>query len=227
MGRSLTLHTLNVLTVALLSAGISLPANIAMAQSATAQSTSASELVLLQRILAQVGAAGVINAHFIQTRTSPLLTTPAVTKGALVFAREHGVIWQVHTPQPQGYVYGRERNARLDAEGNVLSLDSRRSPITQQINEWTSAFMRGDTSGLASQFSIATMGTLSRWSVTLTPTQPQIAQAVSRLTLTGDTVVRRVLLETRRGETVLWEFDKVRTTDKLDAHAQRIFRAVE
>ncbi|AKC70999.1 LolA family protein [Pandoraea oxalativorans] len=227
MGRGLTRRTLGLLAAALLSTAISLPANIAMAQSATAQSTSGSELILLQCILAQVGATGVINAHFVQTRTSPLLTTPAVTQGSLVFAREHGVIWQVHTPQPQGYVYGRERNARLDAEGNVLSLDSQRSPITQQINEWTSAFMRGDTSGLASQFAITTTGTLSHWSVTLMPTQPQIAQAVSRLTLTGDTVIRRVLLETRRGESVKWDFDKVRTTDKLDAREQRIFRAVE
>lgn len=203
------------------------PAAPSIAQTTAGPTASDADRVSLQRILSQVGANAVVNADFVQTRTSSLLTTPAITRGTLVFARDHGVIWQVRTPQPQGYVYGRQRSARLDGDGNVVSLDSQPSAVTRQINELADAFMHGDISGLASQFAMSVTGTANRWQVALTPTQPQIAQAVRSLTLSGDTVVRTVVLETRRGESIKWQFDKVRTTDKMDARDQRLFRAVE
>ncbi|WP_087687857.1 outer membrane lipoprotein carrier protein LolA [Pandoraea sp. PE-S2R-1] len=197
------------------------------AESVAAQESAAADLTLLKRILAQIGAYPVVHADFLQTRTSALLSAPALTRGSLVFVRERGVVWQVRSPQAQGYVYGRQRSARLDADGNVLSLDTQPSGVTQQINEWANAFMHGDTSGLASQFSVAVTGTVNRWQIVLTPSQPQIAQVMRRLTLNGDTVVRGVTLETRRGESVRWQFEKVRTGEALDSNEQRLLRTVE
>ncbi|MDN4574329.1 hypothetical protein DBB29_17095 [Pandoraea cepalis] len=229
MGRHLMPRAASVLAVALL-VGVGLsPAPVVATETETAPvaASAAADSALLQRILAQVSAHPVVHADFVQTRTSALLTAPALTRGTLVFARERGVIWQVRSPQPQGYVYGRQRSARIDADGKLVSLDAQPSAISQQINEWANAFMQGDTSGLASQFGISVTGTLRRWQVVLTPAQPQIAQAMRRLTLSGDTTVRTVTLETRRGETVQWQFDKVRTGETLDVQAQRLLRMVE
>ncbi|AJP57746.1 hypothetical protein UC34_13685 [Pandoraea vervacti] len=197
------------------------------AQIASAPTSSAADLALLERVLSQVGANAVVKAEFIQTRTSPLLATPVITRGTLVFASELGVIWQVSAPQWQGYVYGRQRTARFDADGNVLSREAQPSALTHQINEWASAFTHGDVSGLASQFAISATGTTSRWQAVLTPSQPQIAQAMRRLTLTGDNVVRTVVLETQRGESIRWQFDKVKTSEPLNARERRLFRAAE
>jgi len=230
MGRRLTQRAASALLPVVLSLiGMSAAPAVVAIESAPVptQDSAAADLALLKRILAQIGAYPVVHADFLQTRTSPLLSAPAITRGSLVFARERGVIWQVRSPQPQGYVYGRQRSARLDADGTVLSLDTQPSALTQQINEWTSAFMHGDTSGLASQFSVAVTGTVNRWQIVLTPSQPQVAQAMRRLTLNGDTVVRGVALETRRGESVRWQFEKVRTGDALDANEQRLLRTVE
>ncbi|ODP32537.1 outer membrane lipoprotein carrier protein LolA [Pandoraea sp. ISTKB] len=227
MDRRLTPRVAGILISATLALITLSPTNTVSAQTSTANAPSGADLVLLQRVLSQLGIHPVINADFLQTRTSPLLTTPAITRGKLVFAREHGVIWQVQAPHPQCFIYGRTRSARLDAEGNVLSLDTQPSAITQQVTEWSNALMRGDTSGLASQFTATVNGTLNQWQVVLTPTQPQIAQAVKRLTLAGDTVVRSALLETRRGESIKWQFDKVRTADQPDAREQRLFKVVE
>lgn len=230
MGQRLTHYVASaLLPVVLTCVGISTaPAAMAVESAPTLpQAPAAADLALLKRILAQIGAYPVVHADFVQTRTSALLTAPALTQGSLVFVRERGVVWQVRSPQPQGYVYGPQRSARLDADGKVTSLDTQPSAITQQINEWTNAFMHGDTSGLASQFSVAVTGTVNRWQIVLTPSQPQIAQAMRRLTLSGDTVVRGVLLETRRGESVRWQFEKVRTSDALDANEQRLLSTVE
>jgi hypothetical protein len=227
MGRRLMPCAVSMLAVAIL-AGVGQPPAPAFAtESAPVPATAAADLTLLRRILAQLGAHPVVHADVIQTRTSTILTTPALTRGSLVFVRERGVIWQVRSPQPQGYVYGRQRSARIGADGKLLSLDAQPSAITQQVNEWANAFMHGDTSGLASQFGISVTGTMSRWQVVLTPAQPQIAQAMRRLTLSGDTTLRTVTLETRRGELVHWQFDKVRTGETLDAQAQRLLRMVE
>lgn len=228
MGRQLIRRVAGaLLRVTLISVALSPISAVTAAESVPAQESAATDLALLKRILAQIGAYPVVHADFVQTRTSALLATPALTRGALVFVRERGVVWLVRSPEPHGYVYGRQRSARLDADGNLLSLDTQPSAVTQQINEWTNAFMIGDTSGLASQFAVSVTGTVNRWQIVLTPSQPQIAQAMRRLTLSGDAVVRAVTLETRRGESVRWQFEKVRTGETLDAHEQRLLRTVE
>ena len=227
MGRRLMSRAVNVLAVALLTGVGQSPAPAVATEVAPVQASAAADLTLLQRILAQLGAHPIVHADFVQTRTSALLITPALTRGTLIFVRERGVIWQVRSPQPQGYVYGRQRSARIDANDKLQSLDAQPSAITQQINEWANAFMHGDTSGLASQFGISVTGTPSRWKVVLTPAQPQVAQAMRRLTLSGDMTVRTVTLETRRGEFVQWQFDNVRAGATLDAQAQRLLRMVE
>lgn len=228
MGRQLIRRVAGaLLRVTLIGVALSPISAVTAAESVPAQESAAADLALLKRILAQIGAYPVVHADFVQTRTSALLATPALTRGALVFVRERGVVWLVRSPEPHGYVYGRQRSARLDADGNLLSLDTQPSAVTQQINEWTNAFMIGDTSGLASQFAVSVTGTVNRWQIVLTPSQPQIAQAMRRLTLSGDAVVRAVTLETRRGESVRWQFEKVRTGETLDAHEQRLLRTVE
>lgn len=228
MGRQLIRRVAGaLLRVTLIGVALSPISAVTAAESVPAQESAATDLALLKRILAQIGAYPVVHADFVQTRTSALLATPALTRGALVFVRERGVVWLVRSPEPHGYVYGRQRSARLDADGNLLSLDTQPSAVTQQINEWTNAFMIGDTSGLASQFAVSVTGTVNRWQIVLTPSQPQIAQAMRRLTLSGDAVVRAVTLETRRGESVRWQFEKVRTGETLDAHEQRLLRTVE
>ncbi len=223
MGRPVILRAACV--VALMTGIVPMPARAD--GTVPAREASASGLALLQGIVSQVGAHSVVHADFVQTRTSALLSTPQVTRGSLVSVRERGIVWQVRSPQPQTHVYGRQRSARFDAEGVLLSLDAQPSAVTAQINEWANAFMRGDTSGLASQFEIVVTGSLNRWQIALTPSQPQVAQVMRRITLAGDTVVRTATLETRRGESVRWQFDKVRTADPLDANEQRLLRAVE
>lgn len=203
----------------------------ALAQSTTPVTSHAAapagDLTLVRQIVAQIATQSIVRADFTQTRTSALLATPSISHGSFVFARDRGVIWQVLQPQAQGFVYGKTRSARLDAQGNVASVDTQPAAMVRQVGEWTAAFASGDVSGLANVFAIEASGTPHGWKLVLTPTQPQIAQAMRQLTLRGDDLVRDVQLDTRRGDTVSWRFERYRAAAPLDAREQRVFKAVE
>lgn len=230
MGHRLTLRKKLPTSIAIMALGCAL-AGLACAAPASAlqgHAEAQADMTLVRQVLAQLAAHPVVRGDFVQTRTSAVLGAPSVSRGTFVFARDKGVIWQVRQPDLQGFVYGKSRSARLDAQGGIASVDSQPAAVTRQVAQWSAALASGDISSLASQFSVTASGTLQSWRLVLVPTQPQIAQAMRQLTMRGDDHVREVTLETRRGDTVTWRFDIARDgAATLTQQEQRVLQAVE
>ena len=137
----------------------------------------------LMQMLASVRSA---TASFVETRHSPLLKTPLVTRGTLSYRRPDRLEKHVESP----------RDERIVLQGDGLTIDTPagsrsvtgiagRAPGVGALIEAVRAVRAGDLPVLEHDFELAVVGTRDNWRLRLTPRTPDVAQYVSAVTVSG------------------------------------------
>lgn len=140
---------------------------------------------VVSQVAAQLGRARGVRARFTQTQTLRSMQRPLVSTGTLLFSRERGVIWQIEQPLRLTYVVTEAGVRTLDAAGKPVPGSQRNAAGIAQVSRMMRAMLGGDLSAMYSQFDVAAQGTPAHWRLRLTPTQPQLAQALRGLDLHG------------------------------------------
>jgi len=169
-------------------------------------------------IAARLGHARGVRAQFVQTQTSAALKQPLVSTGTLSFFRDQGAIWRINTPWRATYVMTNAGVAAFDAQGQrIASGHGNASAHGQargvaQVSAMMRAMLGGDLSALYSQFSVHTEGTPARWHITLVPSQPQLAQVMRSLQMSGGDYLATLHITFTQGDTLRIDFTHSRPT---------------
>lgn len=160
--------------------------------------SAAFDLDDLQR---QLSAPAVVNGPFIQEKHLRALPQPLLSEGEFVLARDHGLLWMLHTPLRQDYRIDAQGIARRDPSGWQV-LPSRSAGAQQ--NQLFFAVLQGDSTGLQRDFELALSGDATQWQLRLTPRSLLLKQIFSRIDISGGRFVQRIeLSETQGDSTVL------------------------
>ncbi|APC66099.1 MULTISPECIES: LolA family protein [Ralstonia solanacearum species complex] len=170
---------------------------------------------VVSQVAAQLGRARGVRARFTQTQTLLSMQRPLVSTGTLLFSRERGVIWQIEQPLRLTYVVTEAGVRTLDAAGKPVPGSQRNAAGIAQVSRMMRAMLGGDLSAMYSQFDVAAQGTPAHWRLRLTPTQPQLAQALRGLDLHGDTYVRGITIRAVSGDETRLEFTDSASVDTL------------
>lgn len=170
---------------------------------------------VVSQVAAQLGRARGVRARFTQTQTLRSMQRPLVSAGTLLFSRERGVIWQIEQPLRLTYVVTEAGVRTLDAAGKPVPGSQRNAAGIAQVSRMMRAMLGGDLSAMYSQFDVAAQGTPAHWRLRLTPTQPQLAQALRGLDLHGDTYVRGITIRAVSGDETRLEFTDSASVDTL------------
>lgn len=170
---------------------------------------------VVSQVAAQLGRARGVRARFTQTQTLLSMQRPLVSTGTLLFSRERGVIWQIEQPLRLTYVVTEAGVRTLDAAGKAVPGSQRNAAGIAQVSRMMRAMLGGDLSAMYSQFDVAAQGTPAHWRLRLTPTQPQLAQALRGLDLHGDTYVRGIIICAVSGDETRLEFTDSASVDTL------------
>ncbi|MCD9230834.1 outer membrane lipoprotein carrier protein LolA, partial [Ralstonia pseudosolanacearum] len=170
---------------------------------------------VVSQVAAQLGRARGVRARFTQTQTLRSMQRPLVSTGTLLFSRERGVIWQIEQPLRLTYVVTEAGVRTLDAAGKPVPGSQRNAAGIAQVSRMMRAMLGGDLSAMYSQFDVAAQGTPAHWRLRLTPTQPQLAQALRGLDLHGDTYVRGITIRAVSGDETRLEFTDSASVDTL------------
>ncbi|MET2524711.1 outer membrane lipoprotein carrier protein LolA [Ralstonia pseudosolanacearum] len=170
---------------------------------------------VVSQVAAQLGRARGVRARFTQTQTLLSMQRPLVSAGTLLFSRERGVIWQIEQPLHLTYVVTEAGVRTLDAAGKAVPGSQRNAAGIAQVSRMMRAMLGGDLSAMYSQFDVAAQGTPAHWRLRLTPTQPQLAQALRGLDLHGDTYVRGITIRAVSGDETRLEFTDSASVDTL------------
>ncbi|MBB5447221.1 MULTISPECIES: outer membrane lipoprotein carrier protein LolA [unclassified Paraburkholderia] len=162
---------------------------------------------LVSQIAAHLAQPKGVRARFTQTQTLAAMKQPLVSNGTLLFFRERGVIWQIDTPYKATYVITDANVAQLDASGHRVSTHSAQATRgVAQVSKMMRAMLGGDLSALYSQFDVSAEGNAAQWRMRLTPNQPQLAQSIKALDMSGGDYLQSLRITLATGDVTKLEF---------------------
>ena len=204
-------------------------AAVASASASVEASTPAQSAALVSQITAQLGRASGIRAHFTQTQTRAALKQPLVSSGSLLLVRGRGVVWHIETPYQAIYLITDAGVSEINAEGQRIGGTSARGTSgtrgVAEVSRMMRAMLGGDLSALYSQFDVQATGTLAQWRMQLTPNQPQLAQAIKDLQMSGGGYLRTLRITLASGDVTSLDFADSTTVTDLTPAEQRLFGA--
>jgi outer membrane lipoprotein-sorting protein len=171
---------------------------------------------LVSQVASRLAQAKGVRAQFTQTQTLSAMKQPLVSTGTLVFFRERGVIWRVDTPYKATYVITDAGVSEVDSNGKRVNTKSAQSVRgVAQVSKMMRAMLGGDLSALYSQFDVDAQGTPSQWKLELKPNQPQLAQSIKGLQMTGGEFLQTLRITLANGDVTQIEFAKSEAINDL------------
>ena len=191
-----------------------------------AQPAPASDTSLVSQIAGHLAEAKGVRAQFTQTQTLSAMKQPLVSAGSLVFFRERGVIWQIDTPYKATYVITDTGVSEVNANGQRLSTNSGSGVRgVVQVSRMMRAMLGGDLSALYAQFDVHADGTPAQWRMQLTPNQPQLAQSIKGLEMSGGDYLQALRITLANGDVTRIDFANSAAVSELPSADRTLFGA--
>lgn len=178
---------------------------------------------LLTRVAAQLDKHAVVRAEFAQSKQISGLKRPLQTSGQIVFAREHGVLWQIEQPYKVGYILSEDKVVEIAADGTRKERLARDLPGLAQVGRIFRAMLGANTTALREYFDIQTQGAAGSWSLALTPRQAQMAQFIERLDINGGAFVDGIRIQEKGGDLTQIRFRNSSAAAALSESEQKLF----
>jgi outer membrane lipoprotein-sorting protein len=187
---------------------------------------SANDTGLVSQIAAHLAQAKGVRARFTQTQTLSAMKQPLVSTGSLVFFRERGVIWQIDTPYKATYVIADAGVSEVNANGQRTNTSSGNGVRgVAQVSRMMRAMLGGDLSALYAQFDVHADGTPAQWRMQLTPNQPQLAQSIKGLEMSGGDYLQALRITLANGDVTRIDFAKSTAVSELAPAERTLFGA--
>ena len=191
-----------------------------------AQPAPASDTSLVSQIAGHLAQAKGVRAQFTQTQTLSAMKQPLVSTGSLVFFRERGVIWQIDTPYKATYVITDTGVSEVNANGQRLTTNSGSGVRgVVQVSRMMRAMLGGDLSALYAQFDVHADGTPAQWRMQLTPNQPQLAQSIKGLEMSGGDYLQALRITLANGDVTRIDFANSAAVSELPPADRTLFGA--
>jgi hypothetical protein len=166
----------------------------------------------LAAIRARLEARPNVRAEFVQTRRSPDLERPLVTRGRMVVWGEGGVLWETVQPVRSTVALRPASTVVVDEGGARAVRDVRDDALAARIGRVLRAVVHGDGEALERWFRVAPRVEGGRWSLVLTPHRGPLASAIESIQVTGGDYVEAVSIAERGGDAT-----EIRFTGHRDA----------
>ncbi|MDP9583937.1 UNVERIFIED_ORG: outer membrane lipoprotein-sorting protein [Burkholderia contaminans] len=164
-----------------------------------------SNAVLVADVAARLAHVGAIRADFRQTQTLSAMKQPLVSTGSMLFDRRSGVVWRIDTPYKATYVITDGGMREVGADGRLVAPGGGGRGVAQ-VSRMMRDMLGGDLSALYAQFDVEASGTPERWRMVLRPNQPQLAQAIRVLEMSGGAYLGKLDMTFANGNVTVLEF---------------------
>ncbi|WP_321847609.1 outer membrane lipoprotein carrier protein LolA [Burkholderia diffusa] len=183
-----------------------------LAAPAPIAASGSSNAALVSDVAARLARVGAIRTDFRQTQTLSAMKQPLVSTGSMLFDRRSGVVWRIETPYKATYVITDSGVREVGADGHLVAPGGGGRGVAQ-VSRMMRDMLGGDLSALYAQFDVDASGTPERWRMVLRPNQPQLAQAVRVLEMSGGTYLGRLDLTFANGNVTSLEFTRPTPVD--------------
>ncbi len=175
-----------------------------------------------EEVAGKLSSAPVIEAGFTQTRILKGASKPLVSRGAMTAVRGEGVLWDQVSPFSERVTVAREK-ITIEREGEKPEvLTASANPEAFSFSRLMMGLMSGDLSGIRSSFTIASVREEKGggWRMDLRPKARRLKAAFRGVSLSGDTFVKRIDIESQSGENSSIAFTGARESDAIPQEAR-------
>ena len=139
-----------------------------------------------ETVCADLRAASLVKADFVETKTLRILSHPLESKGTLWFSPTQGVYRVMQEPVHQELLISRTQLVQKDAQGTVQRMGVRGQPAAEVFVDVFLSFFAGDRRGWEKTFAAVFSGSVDDWKIELIP-RPKgpAAKALRRILLAG------------------------------------------
>jgi hypothetical protein len=171
---------------------------------------AAADAEALARIRARLDAHPQLRADFVQTRRSPDLERPSVSRGHMLVWGREGVVWEMVQPVKSTVALRPETTIVVDARGRRAERKSQDDAVAARIGRVLRALLHGDTETLEKWFSVAARSDGPRWTIALTPNRGPLATFIEAMQVAGGEYLEAVDIREAGGESTRIEFSNHR-----------------
>ena len=148
----------------------------------------------------------VLRGEFEQAKQVRGFKKQLLSKGDFLVARERGVVWR--TREPFASVLKLTPTEIVATQGGDVAfrLSASTEPTVRVINSLMFSLLNGDVTALGEQFTLSGSVDGKSWSLVLVPKQVAFSKILTRVGLSGDAYVRRMVMEEANGDKTVISF---------------------
>jgi hypothetical protein len=147
----------------------------------------------------------VVKGVFTQTRTLNRMNRTLVSGGNFIIAAGTGMVWDTRTPFPSVMAVGRDYIVQSTPRGTRTRLEAQGNETFLSLADTVSAVFTGDARRLRENFDNYFTESGGRWHLGLIPREKAVRAFAAQITMSGDSVIRTIILREQNGDTILYE----------------------
>ncbi|EEX50734.1 outer membrane lipoprotein carrier protein LolA [Pasteurella dagmatis] len=160
--------------------------------------------------------------EFSQTRQLKEMNLNLQSSGEFILSQQKGVIWQQTAPFPQTIVMT-EKQIYQSVMGAVQIISAKDQPQLFHFTQLMSDILQGNWQALGDYFVLQSQPAQeSEWQVLLTPKKSPFQQIFNQITLTGDKIIKSVLIQDKQGDNTHLQFQHCKALKTLTDEQEKL-----
>ncbi|MEB3753610.1 outer membrane lipoprotein carrier protein LolA [Acinetobacter sp. MD2(2019)] len=190
----------------------------------TLQWCVAAPLNQASEIFKQVSATPIVHAQFEQEKKLTALNRTYVSKGNVLFSKQQGVLWQMHSPVQADLIVTPEKLVQK-TQRTMSQIDVKQSPYGSVATLFLQ-LMAGDEKALASHFNVLNVQKNPQgWMVALSPKSSLFKKLFNQVNVQGGRFVNQIVIQEKDGNITQIHFSQQTTQPQtLTAQEYALFQ---
>jgi len=164
-----------------------------------------------------------IKGNFIQEKYLSRFNRSLISSGNFLIAPEQGIVWETLLPFPSTMVMGRDFLLQSRPDGRMSVINAQGNETFIQMADVLSSVFSGQSQKLLENFEVYFSGNVSDWNMGLLPLDSILISFFTRITMSGDNVMRSIRLFEPNGDSITYTLSNHIYPASLNDHEEAYF----
>ncbi|MDR0568004.1 MAG: outer membrane lipoprotein carrier protein LolA [Spirochaetaceae bacterium] len=165
----------------------------------------------------------IVKGNFEQIKTINRLNRSLTSKGDFIIAADTGMVWETRTPFPSTLAMSKDQLIQSSPSGAKTRLNAAGNETFLRLADTISAVFSGNYQSLTEAFDAYFTESGGVWTLGLIPSEQAISSVASRIVISGDSVIRSILLYEQTGDAVRYTLSNHAFPKTLSPAEKKLF----
>ena len=174
-------------------------------------------------ICASLSEHSIVRGNFEQEKILSRLNRSLKSSGNFIIAGDLGMVWETLKPFPSALSLGKDYIIQSRAGGQKTVLSAQGNETFVRLADVISAVFSGNAQRLLDNFQVYYSGSPGAWELGLLPLDKAIASCADRITMTGDAVIKSIIINEQNGDSITYRLSNHNYPPELSTNEKTFF----